>query len=192
MDWCAFLHDFETDRSFLVNERLRATFQSMEKPYRILFVCLGNICRSPAAEGVMRSLVEQQGLSEFIEVDSAGTASWHIGKLPDDRMRHAGKRRGYDLCSRARQVQASDLNSFDLILAMDESNLQNLRSLDDSWRGDPKVKGFCDYCSQHEESEVPDPYYGGPEGFEKVLDLLEDGCAGVLKEFTEANKKRLS
>jgi protein-tyrosine phosphatase len=164
----------------------------MEKPFRILFVCLGNICRSPTAEAVMRSLVKREGLSEFIEIDSAGTAGWHTGKLPDDRMRRAGKNRGYDLCSHARQVQAADLSSFDLILAMDESNLQDLRSLDGSGTVNPKVKLFCDYCSQHDEREVPDPYYGGPEGFEKVLDLLEDGCAGVLKAATEANKKRLS
>ena len=140
----------------------------------------------------MRSLAETNGFSELIEVDSAGTADWHTGKLPDDRMRRAGKKRGYDFCSRARQVQSVDLNTFDLILAMDESNLQNLRALERSGRDNPKVKLLCDYCSQHEEHEVPDPYYGGPEGFEKVLDLLEDGCAGVLKKFTGTNKKRLS
>lgn len=153
----------------------------MAKPIRVLFVCLGNICRSPAAEGVMRALVEREGCNE-IEIDSAGTAGWHCGKLPDERMRQAAKGRGLDLNSRARQVMPEDLSKFDLVVAMDESNQRDLRSLDPEGQRMSKIRLLCDFCSEHDTREVPDPYYGGPEGFEQVLDLLEDGCAGLLAE----------
>ncbi len=152
-----------------------------EKPFQVLFVCLGNICRSPAAEGVMRAKVEEAGLETHIRLDSAGTAGWHRGKLPDARMREAGKARGYELQSRARQVTREDLAAFDLVLAMDASNLRDIHTLDPEGHHKAKVRLFCEFCTEHEEKEVPDPYYGGPEGFEKVLDLLEDGCAGVLR-----------
>jgi protein-tyrosine phosphatase len=153
-----------------------------EKAFQVLFVCLGNICRSPAAEGVMQHLVDEAGLSATIRIDSAGTESWHHGKLPDARMREAGKARGYTLQSRARQVKRDDLVNFDLILAMDADNLRNLRALDPEGLHATKIRAFCDYCTDHDEKEVPDPYYGGPEGFEKVLNLLEDGCANVLRQ----------
>lgn len=151
----------------------------MAKPIRVLFVCLGNICRSPAAEGVMRALVAREGCNE-IEIDSAGTAGWHCGKLPDERMRQAARARGLDLNSRARQVMPDDLEKFDLVVAMDESNRRDLCSLDPEGRRTSKIRLLCDFCSQHDNREVPDPYYGGAEGFEQVLDLLEDGCAGLL------------
>lgn len=153
-----------------------------DKAFQVLFVCLGNICRSPAAEGVMQSMVDEAGLSASIRIDSAGTEGWHHGKLPDARMREAGKARGYTLQSRARQVKREDLEIFDLILAMDSDNLRNLRALDPQGLHHAKIRPFCDFCTDHAEKEVPDPYYGGPEGFEKVLDLLEDGCANVLRQ----------
>ncbi len=130
----------------------------------------------------MRHLVEQEGLSEQVQIDSAGTAGWHEGKLPDERMRGAGKSRGYQLNSRARQLKRADLSDFDLVLMMDESNLRDSRTLDPEGQHKAKVRLLCEFCTQHDAREVPDPYYGGPEGFEKVLDLLEDGCAGVLAE----------
>ncbi|MBE7496533.1 MAG: low molecular weight phosphotyrosine protein phosphatase [Verrucomicrobiaceae bacterium] len=152
----------------------------MPSPVRVLFVCLGNICRSPAAEGVFRHLVHEEGLAEALHIDSAGTADWHSGKLPDERMRQAGKARGYDFSSRARQARAEDLQKFDLILAMDAQNHRDLLSLDPQGLHHTKIRLFRDFCTAHETGDVPDPYYGGPEGFENVLDLLEDGCAGVL------------
>ena len=152
----------------------------MTTPFRVLFVCLGNICRSPAAEGVMRRFVDDAGLADQVHIDSAGTAGWHTGKRADERMRAAALNRGYDLTSRARQVKAPDLRTFDLILAMDQQNLQDLRGLDSEGLHGAKVQLFCDFCTDHAERQVPDPYYGGPEGFEQVLNLLEDGCRNLL------------
>lgn len=152
------------------------------EPFRLLFVCLGNICRSPAADGVMRDVVEKAGLSARIEIDSAGTEGWHSGKLPDQRMRQAASTRGITLDHRARQFKAVDLERFDLILAMDRDNERNIRALDRENRHAAKIRLFCDFCTDHAEREVPDPYYGGPEGFEHVLDLIEDGCEGLLRE----------
>ena len=153
-----------------------------QEPFRLLFVCLGNICRSPAADGVMRDVVEKAGLASRIEIDSAGTAGWHSGKLPDNRMRQAARARGLTLDHWARQLKSADLERFDLILAMDRDNERNIRALDREKRHADKIRLFCDFCSEHAEREVPDPYYGGPEGFEHVLDLIEDGCEGLLRE----------
>lgn len=150
-------------------------------PFKLLFVCLGNICRSPAAEGVMRKVIEDAGLTDHVHIDSAGTAGWHTGKRADHRMRAAATERGLDLTSMARQVRDADLEEFDLVLVMDRSNHVDIGFFDREKLHAHKVKLFCEFCSVHEETEVPDPYYGGPEGFEKVLDLLEDGCSGVLK-----------
>lgn len=158
----------------------------MTAPYRVLFVCLGNICRSPAAEGVMRALVEAEGLADRITVRSAGTAGWHTGKLPDQRMRNAAQNRGYDLSSRARQVDEDALQENDLVLVMDKQNLRDVSSVDHTGQFSEKIRLFCDFCSEHEEAEVPDPYYGGEQGFELVLDLLEDGCRGVLAHIRSA------
>jgi protein-tyrosine phosphatase len=151
-------------------------------PFRILFVCLGNICRSPAAHAVMQAMVEKAGLSQHIQVDSAGTAGWHTGKMPDERMRRAGQTRGYRLDHPARQFLAADLARHDLILAMDRANRRDILAHDPENLFSQKVRLFCEFCTQHEEAEVPDPYYGGPEGFEHVLDLIEDGCRGILQE----------
>lgn len=153
----------------------------MATPYRLLFVCLGNICRSPAAEGVMRALVESKGYADRVSIRSAGTAGWHAGKLPDQRMRTAAQNRGYDLSSRARQVTENDLSEYDLVLVMDRQNLRDVQSFDRTSQFSSKIRLFCEFCTDHQESEVPDPYYGGEQGFELVLNLLEDGCRGVLE-----------
>jgi protein-tyrosine phosphatase len=152
----------------------------MTRPFHLLFICMGNICRSPAAEGVMRRLVAEAGLTDHIHIDSAGTGDWHAGSLPDPRMTAAAARRDYPLTSRARQVSTSDLSSFDLALVMDRQNLQDLQPFDPDGRFRQKVRLFCEFCTDHKSTEVPDPYYGGPSGFDHVLDLLEDGCRNLL------------
>ncbi|AYF87299.1 low molecular weight phosphotyrosine protein phosphatase [Pseudomonas sp. DY-1] len=148
---------------------------------RVLFVCLGNICRSPTAEGVLRHKLREAGLAERVWVDSAGTGDWHVGKAPDARTRVAAQRRGYDLSQqRARQVGRGDFGDFDLILAMDENNLANLRRLcpgDSTAKLDLFLRRY-----QLELDEVPDPYYGGEEGFEQVLDLVERACDALIVE----------
>ena len=149
-------------------------------PFRLLFVCMGNICRSPAAEGVMLSLVQEAGLADRIHIDSAGTGGWHAGNKSDSRMRKAASARGIDLVHLARQVTPEDLAEFDLVLIMDEQNHRDLRPFDPAGRHGAKIRYFCEFCTVHDAKEVPDPYYGGPQGFEHVLDLLEDGCTGVL------------
>jgi protein-tyrosine phosphatase len=146
---------------------------------KILFVCLGNICRSPAAEGIM----EKRAAGWPIEVDSAGTAGYHIGTLPDARMRSHASRRGYPLNSRARKFNpAVDFDKFDMIIAMDKENLRDLRSMDTGKQYREKLSLMTDYCQKITADEVPDPYYEGPEGFEHVLDILEDACGGLLKK----------
>ena len=148
--------------------------------HKVLFVCLGNICRSPTAEGVFRAQVEQAGLSHQIEIDSAGTASWHIGKSPDARAQAAAATRGYDLSPlRGRQVAAADFTRFDFVLAMDEENLANLRALCPPEQRH-KVRLFLSFSEQWTGQEVPDPYYGGAEGFDHVLDMVEDAGRGLL------------
>lgn len=149
-------------------------------PLRILFVCMGNICRSPAGEGVLAKMIAEAGLTDQIAIDSAGTIGMHSGERADSRMRAAAASRGYDLTSRARQVTAADLEDFDLILTMDEDNHRNVLALAASEEQRQRVHLFCTFCREHNERAVPDPYYGGPQGFEHVLDLLEDGCRGVL------------
>lgn len=147
---------------------------------RILFVCMGNICRSPAGEGVLTKMVTEADLVEHIKIDSAGTIGMHQGNPADSRMRAAATKRGYDLTSRARQVTAADLEDFDLILAMDKDNHRNLLKLAKTDAQRDRVRLFCTFCEKHLEREVPDPYYGESQGFEYVLALLEDGCDGVL------------
>jgi protein-tyrosine phosphatase len=147
---------------------------------RILFVCMGNICRSPTAEGVTRTLAERIGVAAGFEFDSAGTHGYHIGKAPDTRASQAAALRGYDLSSlTARQVVGADFVRFDRILAMDRDNLELLRQVcPPEHHG--KLGLFLEFSSRHAEEEVPDPYYGGPEGFERVLDLIEDAAQGLL------------
>lgn len=149
---------------------------------RILFVCLGNICRSPAAEGVMKAVVEANGDDARFEIDSAGTGDYHIGDLPDRRMRVHAQRRGYNLVHRCRQVRESDFDDFDLIIAMDESNRRNLQRLAPTPEAEQKIimmADFADIATRYDH--IPDPYYEGAEGFELVLDLLESACDNLYR-----------
>lgn len=140
---------------------------------------MGNICRSPAAEGVFRKLVEDAGRADEFHIDSAGTHGYHVGHLPDARMREAAAGRGYRLDSTARRLAIEDFSKFDLIVVMDEENYANASALDPG-NGAQLVR-MCDYCEAQTATEVPDPYYGGAAGFERVLDILEDACAGLLR-----------
>ncbi|MEO0536220.1 MAG: low molecular weight protein-tyrosine-phosphatase [Cyanobacteria bacterium P01_A01_bin.123] len=148
---------------------------------KLLFVCLGNICRSPSAENIMRHLVEQQQLTDQIICDSAGTSSYHIGSSPDRRMAMAAKQQGITLVGRARQFQAQDLVQFDWILAMDRQNYRDILALDPQGKYHDKVRLMCEFCRHHGDDEVPDPYYGGVDGFNYVIELLIDACEGLLE-----------
>ncbi|HTO44471.1 MAG TPA: low molecular weight protein-tyrosine-phosphatase [Burkholderiales bacterium] len=149
---------------------------------RVLFVCMGNICRSPIAEAVFRRRVEEEGLGDHVSVDSAGTHGSHIGARPDPRAQVAATRRDYDLSRlRARQVTREDFDAFDYVLAMDRQNLTYLRDLSPPAQSH-KTRLFLDFASNAQLREVPDPYYGPQEGFELVLDLAEDAARGLLLE----------
>ncbi|CAN4106585.1 unnamed protein product [Withania somnifera] len=169
---------------------------SSTKPFAVLFVCLGNICRSPAAEGVFTDLVKKRGLDSKFKIDSAGTINYHEGDEADPRMRAAAKRRGIAITSISRPIRPSDFKDFDLILAMDENNKADILGALERWiHREPlpadaaeKVRLMCSYCKKYDESEVPDPYYGGAQGFEKVLDLLEDACDSLLESIVTENK----
>ena len=152
-----------------------------EMKKRILFICLGNICRSPAAEGVMRELVHHAGRYDEFEIDSAGIGGWHVGQLPDNRMRNHGAQRGYKFDSRARQFSKNDFSHFDYILVMDHDNFRAVSAMAPTPADQIKVRMLTDYL-QHPPNAcvVPDPYYGGPEEFDYALDLIEDACQGLL------------
>jgi len=152
------------------------------KKYKILFVCLGNICRSPAAEGIMNEFVKNSGMEDRIEVDSAGTSGYHIGELPDSRMRRHGEKRGYKFDSRSRKFMVADFDNFDLILAMDDSNYSHIMNLSPDIESQNKVHRMVEYSRKYKHDHIPDPYYSGSDGFELVLDLLEDACQGLLTE----------
>lgn len=148
---------------------------------RILFVCLGNICRSPAAQGVMQAVVDENDDSASWQLDSAGIGNWHVGDLPDRRMRVHAQRRGYTLDHRCRQVRASDFDNFDLIIGMDAQNLRDLHALAPSPEAEAKIvpmAAFVDMSMRYDH--IPDPYYEGAEGFELVLDLLQNGCSNLF------------
>ncbi len=142
---------------------------------------MGNICRSPAGEAVMRHLVEADGLAKRIECDSAGTISFHTGNPPDHRMHAAAAKRGINTGGQARQICDDDYRSFDMILTMDDENLVNVRNMAPAGEYPAEVRPCCDGVTGTTAPEVPDPYYGGVQGFETVLDLLEDGCASLLE-----------
>ncbi|MBR5464799.1 MAG: low molecular weight phosphotyrosine protein phosphatase [Alistipes sp.] len=151
---------------------------------KILFVCLGNICRSPAAEGIMRDLVIRRGLTEQIEIDSAGTYAGHTGELADPRMRRAASARGIELTHSARQIREADFERFDRIIVMDDYNYEDVHRLAPSRELAQKIYRMREFFHSSRYSYVPDPYYEGREGFEIVLDLLEEGCRNLLDELT--------
>jgi protein-tyrosine phosphatase len=151
---------------------------------RILFVCLGNICRSPTAEGVMRHVLREEGLDDVVEVDSAGTGGWHVGSPPDERATAAARRRGVVLAGEARRFRPGDFDDWDLILAMDEDNRRDLLALapDDDARAKVRMLREFDPASNGDaDLNVPDPYYGGPDGFDHVLDLVDAATRGLVE-----------
>jgi len=161
---------------------------------KVLFVCMGNICRSPAAEGIFTKFVEHVNLENNIYIDSAGTIGYHAGELPDERMRRHASTRGYNLGSRARQFNPKkDFEEFDYIVTMDNENYSNVLKMDHKNEFQNKIFKMASFISDKNVSEVPDPYYGGSEGFEFVLDILEDGSKNLLtkiKEDLERNNKK--
>jgi low molecular weight protein-tyrosine phosphatase len=155
---------------------------------RVLFVCMGNICRSPTAQGVFEYLVERHGLTSQIQIDSAGTHAYHVGEPPDARATQAARRRGIDLGKqRARRVTAEDFLDFDYVLAMDRDNYNDLMSLCPPAH-QPKLRLFMEFTAGLTEEEVPDPYYGGVTGFERVLDLIEQAAQGLLAEIRQRHR----
>lgn len=155
------------------------------KTYSVLFVCLGNICRSPAAEGIFKEMVAKEGLQDRIAVDSAGTSGYHEGELPDARMRVHGSKRGYNFRSHSRKFRSSDFDKFNVIITMDDNNYRKVLSLSQSIDDDKKVYRMTDFLTRHDADHVPDPYYSGDDGFEKVLNLLEDACEGLLQKLKD-------
>ncbi|MEK7811337.1 MAG: low molecular weight protein-tyrosine-phosphatase [Pseudomonadota bacterium] len=155
----------------------------------VLFVCMGNICRSPTAEAVFRHYVEKEGLEGHIRIDSAGTHDYHVGDAPDTRSKHAAKSRGYNMSGLlGRQVSIDDFRRFEYVLAMDKANLdmlERLRPVDSAGH----LGLFLEFAQRHQEREVPDPYYGGVQGFERVLDLVEDAAQGLLSHIKQRNFK---
>ena len=150
---------------------------------RVLFVCLGNICRSPAAEGVMRAVVERNDASDKWTIDSAGTGGWHVGDLPDKRMRVHAIRRGYDLTHICRQVKSTDFDNFDIIIGMDDNNISDLKRLAPTVEDECKIVPMADFVDKAMRCHaIPDPYYEGAEGFELVLDLLESACENLFRQ----------
>ena len=153
--------------------------------FRVLLVCMGNICRSPTAEGVLRKYIKNNNLGDKVEVDSAGTHGYHVGEAPDSRTQRAAAIRGYNLTQlRARKVARQDLDYFDLILAMDKSNLDNLQRMATPEQQE-RIKLFMQYAKNFDDEEVPDPYYGLGHGFDLVLDMVEDASMGLIEDIKQ-------
>lgn len=148
---------------------------------KVLFVCLGNICRSPAAEAVLQKMLEDEGLADEVHVASAGTSGYHDGELPDPRMRQHGSKRNYTLDSISQKFLPKHFEEYDVIITMDHSNYRNVTIQADNDQQKAKVKPLSHYCCEYSITEVPDPYFGGEEGFEYVFDLLEDACTEIVR-----------
>lgn len=156
---------------------------------RILFICLGNICRSPAAEGIMLHIINNEGMGHLYQVDSAGLGGWHVGELPDPRMRRHGERHGYDFCSRARKFVPEDFDRFNIIVAMDQNNYDEIMSMARTPYDYSKIVTMASYLRHHPTfKSIPDPYYGGDHGFELVISLLEDACKGLFDELQKKGR----
>lgn len=160
-----------------------------ENPYKLCFVCLGNICRSPTAEGVFQHLVNERGLEPYFEIDSAGTSAYHVGESANSKSRQTANRHGVKLHSKARRFEAFDLGYFDLILAMDNENLTNIRALDPASEFDEKIMLLRKFDDTPDDHQVPDPYYGGLQGFENVFNVVERSCQNLLDELEQHIKK---
>ena len=157
-----------------------------DKNINVVFVCLGNICRSPAAEGIVRKMIADEGLSDRVSVDSAGTSSWNDGKEADERMQLHGKKRGYNFDSIARQFRSSDFEKFDYIIVMDNNNYMNVKKLAITQEDVDKIHRMTDFSVDFADHDhVPDPYFGGDDGFNLVMDLLEDAAKGLIKDIKE-------
>lgn len=156
-----------------------------ENPYRICFVCLGNICRSPTAEGIFQHLVNERGLQSYFYIDSAGTSAFHIGEPANSKSQWVANQKGVKLNSKARRFEKVDLNEFDLILAMDHENLKNIKHLDGNNTHSGKIKLLREYDPLPEDKAVPDPYYGGMNGFQRVFDVIKRSSEALLDELEE-------
>lgn len=154
---------------------------SRENHYKICFVCLGNICRSPTAEGIFQHLINNRELADFFEIDSAGTSAYHVGESANSKSQRTAQKHGITLHSKARQFKTSDLDYFDLILAMDNENMQNVRRMANG-NHEHKIGRMRDFDPKPGDGEVPDPYYGGPEGFENVFQIVKRSCENLLDE----------
>jgi len=163
----------------------------VSKKIRVLFVCLGNICRSPLAEGVFRKMVTERELEDLFEIDSAGTGGWHVGERPDARMRATARRYAVDLeMLAARQFAESDLDRFDHVFAMDKNNLHDILYLDPGEKRSHKVRLFREFDPEPDDFQVPDPYYGGDDGFEQVYRIVERTAESILDRLTEEHDLR--
>ena len=162
-------------------DQLKLVDDGTWEPIRVLFVCLGNICRSPLAEAVFRHRVDERGWTDRFEIDSAGTSGWHRGSPPDRRSAETARRRGIEVAGASRRVTAADLRRFDYVIAMDAENRAALDELRESAGGTAEVRQLREFEPGADSPDVPDPYYGGPRGFEDVHDIVERGCAGLLE-----------
>lgn len=175
INYCAKIHLFGENTL-----SLHKNFEIMTK--KLLFVCLGNICRSPAAEGIMKHIVSESNMQDDFLIDSAGIGDWHIGQLPDSRMRRHGSQHGYNFNSHARQICREDFTRFDLIIVMDSDNYRAVTSMAPNAEAKKKVVMMADYLRHHPNyTTVPDPYYGSDRDFELVIELLEDACEGLFQ-----------
>lgn len=160
-----------------------------ENPYKLCFVCLGNICRSPTAEGVFQHLVNERNLQAYFEVDSAGTSAYHVGESANSKSQQTAKQHGITLHSKARQFESFDLDYFDLVLAMDQENLTNIKRMSNGDAEEVKIGMLRDFDPQPGDGEVPDPYYGGIQGFENVFQIVKRSCVTLLDRLEPNIKK---